>query len=98
MFALGEPMGAATAFACGLANAVVPVDEVRSKAMAAAVTLTKRPTGSLSHTKALMREHQRIAAKIGEESALFRERLQTAEAREAFSSFAERRHADFSKV
>src|SRR5258708_1871046 len=74
MFALGEPMDAATAFACGLANAVVPVDEVRSKAMAAAVTLTKRPTGSLSHTKALMREHQRIASKICEESALFRER------------------------
>jgi enoyl-CoA hydratase/carnithine racemase len=98
MFALGEPMDAATAFACGLANAVVPVGEVRGKAMAAAVTLTKRPTGSLSQTKALMREHQRIAAKMGEERALFKERLQTAEAREAFSAFAERRQPDFSKA
>ncbi|MDB5568503.1 MAG: enoyl-CoA hydratase [Tardiphaga sp.] len=98
MFALGEPMDAATALSCGLANAVVPVADVRSKALAAAVTLTKRPTGSLSHTKALMREHQKIAAKISAESALFKERLQTAEAREAFSAFAERRAPDFSKV
>src|SRR6202521_5441837 len=64
MFALGEPMDAATALACGLANAVLPTAEVRGKAMAAAVTLTKRPAGSLSATKKLMREQERIALKI----------------------------------
>ena len=98
MFALGEPLDATTAVACGLANAVVPVAELRAKAMGAAVMLTKRPAGSLSYTKALMRDHQKILAKIEEESGLFRERLQTAEAREAFAAFAERRQPDFSKV
>jgi enoyl-CoA hydratase/carnithine racemase len=98
MFALGEPMDAATAVACGLANAVLPPAEVRGKALAAAVTLTKRPAGSLSATKQLMREQERIALKITEESELFRQRLTTPEAKEAFAAFAERRQPDFTKV
>ena len=98
MFALGEPMDAATAVAGGLANAVLPPAEVRRKAMAAAATLTKRPAGSLSATKKLMREQERIALKINEESELFRQRLTTPEAGEAFAAFAERRQPDFSKL
>jgi enoyl-CoA hydratase/carnithine racemase len=98
MFALGEPMDAATALACGLANAVLPPAEIRQKAMAAAVTLTKRPAGSLSATKQLMREQERIALQISEESEFFRQRLATPEAAEAFAAFAERRQPDFSKL
>jgi enoyl-CoA hydratase/carnithine racemase len=98
MFALGEPLDAATALACGLANAVVPVAELRAKARQAAEALTERPVGALSQTKALMRDMEKIAAQIGREGALFRERLQTDEAREAFAAFAERRKPDFSKV
>jgi len=98
MFALGEPLDAASALACGLANAVVPVAELRAKAREAAEVLTKRPAGSLNQTKALMRDMDRIAAQISREGALFRERLQTGEAREAFAAFAERRKPDFSKV
>jgi enoyl-CoA hydratase/carnithine racemase len=98
MFALGEPLDAATALACGLANAVVPAADLRGKARAAAEALTKRPMGSLAHTKALMRDMEKIAAQIGRESALFKERLQTGEAREAFAAFAERRKPDFAKV
>jgi enoyl-CoA hydratase/carnithine racemase len=98
MFALGEPLDAATALACGLANAVVPSADLRAKAREAAEALTKRPAGSLSQTKALMRDMDRIAAQISRESGLFRERLQTAEAREAFAAFAERRKPDFSKM
>jgi enoyl-CoA hydratase/carnithine racemase len=98
MFALGEPLDATTALACGLANAVVPASDLRARARAAAEALTKRPAGSLSQTKALMREMDKIAAQISRESVLFRERLQTGEAREAFAAFAERRKPDFSKV
>ncbi|MCC8937036.1 enoyl-CoA hydratase/isomerase family protein [Bradyrhizobium sp. Arg68] len=98
MFALGEPMDAAGALASGLANAVVPQADLRKKAHDAAVALTKRPAGSLSLTKKLMREHQRIAAQIAEEGVLFKERLTTPEAREAFAAFAERRQPDFSKL
>ena len=98
MFALGQPMGAAAAVACGLANAVVPPAELRKRAHDAAMTLSKRPAGALSQTKKLMRDQQRIAAQIAEEGQLFKERLKTPEAREAFAAFAERRPPDFSKV
>jgi enoyl-CoA hydratase/carnithine racemase len=98
MFALGEPMEAAVALACGLANAVVPQGELRKRAHDAAMTLTKRPAGALKLTKKLMRDHARIAAQIAEESQLFKERLMTPEASEAFAAFAERRPPDFSKV
>src|ERR1700678_1622487 len=98
MFALGEPLDATTALACGLANAVVPASDLRARARAAAEALTKRPAGSLSQTKALMREMDKIAAQISRESVLFRARLQTGEAREAFAAFAERRKPDFSKA
>jgi enoyl-CoA hydratase/carnithine racemase len=95
MFALGETADAATAMACGLANAVVPVADLRAKAREAAEALTKRPAGSLRQTKALMRDVDKIAAQISWEGAIFRERLQSGEAREAFAAFAERRKPNF---
>jgi 1,4-dihydroxy-2-naphthoyl-CoA synthase len=45
-----------------------------------------------------MREQQEMVERIAEESALFKERLQSAEAREAFSAFTEKRKPDFTKV
>jgi enoyl-CoA hydratase/carnithine racemase len=98
MFALGEPMEAVNAVACGLANAVVPAAEVRQRAMAAAITLTKRPAGALSATKQLMRDIERIQSIINAESDLFKERLKTPEAREAFAAFAERRPPNFANL
>lgn len=98
MFALGEPMEASTALTCGLANAVVPKEELRERALDAAITLTGRPAGALKLTKKLMRDHERIAEQMDEEGQLFKERLKTPEAREAFAAFAERRPPDFTKV
>ena len=95
MFALGEPMDAAAALACGLANAVVPQGELRKRANDAAVALSKRPAGSLRETKMLMRDHQRIAAQIAEEGQLFKERLKTAEAGQALAAFARTQAAQF---
>jgi enoyl-CoA hydratase/carnithine racemase len=98
MFALGEPMDAAAAVASGLANAVVPAAEVRQKATSAAVTLAKRSAGALSATKRLMRDIGKIQAQIGTESEVFKERLRTPEAREAFAAFAERRPPNFDNL
>jgi enoyl-CoA hydratase/carnithine racemase len=95
MFALGEAMDAATAVACGIANAVVPPTEVRQKAMMAAVALSKRPSGSLNATKRLMRDFEKILGQIDVESSIFKNRLKTPEAREAFTAFAERRPPNF---
>ena len=49
-------------------------------------------------TKRLMRNAEVLTAQIGAESQIFAERLTTAEAREAFAAFAEKRPADFTKL
>jgi enoyl-CoA hydratase/carnithine racemase len=98
MFALGEPIDAATAVSIGLANAVIPLADLHAKARAAAEALTKRPAGALARTKALMRSTEAISSQMERESTIFQAQLKTAEAREAFAAFAERRQPDFSKV
>jgi enoyl-CoA hydratase/carnithine racemase len=92
MLAFGEGLSGHEAFALGLANNVLPA------AREAARTLATRPLGAIVATKKLMRDKKGILARIGEEGVVFAERLKTAEAREAFSAFAERRQPNFSKV
>jgi enoyl-CoA hydratase/carnithine racemase len=98
MFALGETMDASTALQLGIANRMVPVEKLHAEAAAIAAKLAKQPAGSLAATKRLMRNAEALAAQIGAESKCFAERLQTAEAREAFTAFAEKRPPDFTKV
>jgi enoyl-CoA hydratase/carnithine racemase len=98
MFALDEPVDARTPPAYGLANQVVPLSELRPRPHRAAETLAKRPAGAINHTKALMHEIDRTLGQMNRERASFVERLRSAEAREAFEAFAERRQPNFSKV
>jgi enoyl-CoA hydratase/carnithine racemase len=98
MFALGESISGPEAFALGLANKVLPRDDVLPAARAAARKLAAQPLGAIVATKKLMRERERILARMAEESAVFGQRLQTEEAREAFRAFAERRPPEFTKL
>jgi len=98
MFTLGDAMDANTAQNLGIANRVVPLDKLHAEAAGVAARLAKLPAGSLSATKRLMRDAAVLTAQIGAESECFAERLKTAEAREAFTAFAERRPPDFMKV
>ncbi|WP_454719776.1 MULTISPECIES: enoyl-CoA hydratase [Cupriavidus] len=98
MFALGEPLPAAQALAWGLANRIVPADRLHAEASAMAARIAAKPAGSLLAMKGLMRDAETLVAQMEAESACFEARLQSAEAREAFSAFAQRRPADFSKV
>ena len=98
MFALGDTMDAQTAHALGIANRVVPLDRLHAEAAGIAARLAKLPAGSLAATKRLMRSPEALTAQIEAESERFAERLTTAEAREAFTAFAERRPPDFMKV
>ena len=98
MFALGEAMNAPTALQLGIANRVVPLDRLHAEAASVAARLAKLPAGSLAATKRLMRNAEVLSAQIGAESKIFADRLATAEAREAFTAFAERRAPDFTKV
>lgn len=97
LFALGESITGAEAVALGLANKVLPMEEVLSAARNAAQTLAKKPAGSLVATKKLMRDAETLLAWMEKESTVFGERLKSDEAREAFSAFAERRQPDFTK-
>jgi enoyl-CoA hydratase/carnithine racemase len=98
MFALGEPVPAKNALDWGLANRVVPFDLLYETAGELAAKLAKQPVGALAVTKRLMRRADVLSAQIADESQCFAERLKTAEAREAFSAFAERRPPDFMKL
>ena len=98
MFALGEAVDAKTALQLGIASRVVPLAKLHAEAAAIAARLAKLPAGSLAATKRLMRNAEVLTAQIGAESHIFAERLKTAEAREAFTAFAEKRPPDFSRV
>ncbi|MBR0664306.1 enoyl-CoA hydratase [Roseomonas hellenica] len=98
MFALGESLSGAEAFTLGLANKALPAAEVLPAARAAAKALAERPLGAVLATKRLMRDVAGILARMGGERQIFGERLQSAEAREAFQAFAERRPPDFSRL
>lgn len=98
MFAFGDAMDAPTALGLGIANRVVPLERLHAEAANVAARLAKLPAGSLAATKRLMRNPAVLTAQVEAESARFAERLTTAEAREAFTAFAERRPPDFMKV
>ena len=98
MFALNEAVDGRTAAAWGIANAAVPAAELRAKARAAAEAIAAKPPSAVRATKALMRDPAAIAAAMDAEGKVFAAQLRSAEAKEAFSAFAEKRAPDFSKV
>ncbi|MGV0758675.1 enoyl-CoA hydratase-related protein [Tistrella mobilis] len=98
MFALGEVLSGSEAAELGLVNAALPANDVFGAARAAAGRLAQQPIGAIKATKGLMRDAAAIATVMDTESRLFFERLQSPEAREAFTAFAERRKPDFTKL
>lgn len=98
MFALGEPLDAPSAVALGIANKVCANGQLRDDARRMAERIAAKPAGSLSAMKKLMRDAEALVVQMDSESAKFQERLTSAEAREAFAAFAEKRKPDFSKA
>lgn len=98
MFALGDPVEARDALAWGLANRVVPRDQLHAEAQRLAARLAQRPAGAVAQAKQLMRETDRILEQMERESRIFSAQLRSAEAKEAFQAFAEKRQPDFSRL
>ncbi|KRB52090.1 MAG: enoyl-CoA hydratase-related protein [Pseudomonadota bacterium] len=98
MFVLGEAVDAKKAVEWGIANEVVPLDQLRAKARAAAEAVAARPPAAVTITKALMRDEVGIATRMDEEGVHFAAQLKSPEAKEAFAAFAEKRAPDFGKV
>ena len=96
---LGEPFGADKAREIGLANAVVPAEQLMETALAAAHKLAQKPPAAMRLSRQLLKAGtQAVAAQTHEtEIRIFAERLRGAEAREAMTAFFEKRQPDFSK-
>jgi enoyl-CoA hydratase/carnithine racemase len=96
---LGDPFTGADAVEVGIANAVLPANEVVNHARRIAERFNALPPGAVRDTKKLMRRARSQAAleTIGIEGKVFAERLQSPEAKEAFSAFFQKRKPDFSK-
>jgi enoyl-CoA hydratase/carnithine racemase len=96
---LGDPFTGADAVEAGIANAVLPATEVVNHARRVAERFNALPPGAVRDTKKLMRRARAQSAleTIGAEGKVFAERLQSPEAKEAFSAFFQKRKPDFSK-
>jgi len=97
---LGLPFDARRAAELGLVTRVVPDEKLMATATETAQKLAQKPIGALRACKRLMmlssREQIEQAMKLeGEEFAL---RVRSAEAREAFTAFIEKRRPDFTRI
>jgi enoyl-CoA hydratase/carnithine racemase len=97
---LGLPFDARRAVELGLVTSVVPDEGLLATATETAQKLTKKPIGALRACKRLMklpvRGQTEQAIKLENEE--FASRLQSAEAKEAFAAFVEKRPPDFTKT
>jgi enoyl-CoA hydratase/carnithine racemase len=95
---LGEAFSVQDAYAMGLINKVLPVDQLLSHARAQAAKLVALPASSIRATKRLMKSGQSaVDAHIDQETRQFGAMLNAPEAKEAFSAFLQKRKPDFSK-
>ena len=98
MLLLGDALDADAALAAGFVYQVVDDAELMSAARTVAARLATLPPQAIRQTKQLMRRGQPdLASRISEELELFRERVQSPEAAEAFAAFMEKRAPDFSR-
>ena len=95
----GDKFSAETAHQVGIVSGVYPDEEVGTRARARALELCAKPPEALRMTKRLMRDATRVQVDeaIEREGELFFTRLQSAEAREAFAAFFEKRPPDFDR-
>ena len=98
MLMLGEAFSAEAALQAGIVNTVLPDAQVLEHALERCRKLTTQPAASLRLTKKLMKRAQQamIDETMRFEAAVFRERLMSPEAKEAFAAFFEKRKPDFS--
>ena len=97
---LGLPFDAQRAGELGLVTRVVPDQKLLATATETAQKLAEKPTIALQACKRLMRQPARVqleqAAKLENEE--FSARLRSADAKEAFTAFLEKRPPDFART
>jgi enoyl-CoA hydratase/carnithine racemase len=96
---LAEPISADEALDMKIVNRVLPPDDVLDFAIKQAERFNQLPPASVRATKRLLRSGWKSATEkvIADEASSFGQMLRSAEAKEAFTAFFERRKPDFSK-
>jgi enoyl-CoA hydratase/carnithine racemase len=97
---LGLPFDARRAAELGLVTRVVPDEELLATATETARKLAEKPVGALQACKRLMKQFSReqIEQAMKVEMEEFALRVRSAEAREAFAAFLEKRRPDFTRT
>lgn len=99
LLVLGEPFTAERAVAAGLVNAIHTAGELEAKALAAAKRLASKPPAALAAARSLLKgDPKAVSERISKEVAIFADRLKSAEAKEAFKAFLEKRPPDFARL
>jgi enoyl-CoA hydratase/carnithine racemase len=100
LFLLAKKIDAEQAEALGLVAEIFADRALRAEALARAQALAAMPPNAVRIVKALLRgpDRERLAAQIEAEDSHFFPQMRSAEAKEAFSAFFEKRPADFSKL
>jgi enoyl-CoA hydratase/carnithine racemase len=97
---LGVPFDARRAAELGLVTRVVPDRDLLATATETAEKLAQKPIGALRACKRLIKlpSREQVERAIKAENEEFASRVRSAEAREAFSAFIEKRPPDFKKA
>jgi enoyl-CoA hydratase/carnithine racemase len=100
LFLLGERFDAARAAELGLVTRVVPDQHLLATATETAQKLAAKPGGALQASKRLIKRpfSDEIRAAITAEMQEFSERVRSAESKEAFAAFLEKRPPNFTKT
>jgi len=92
LLVMGRPLSAEAAKEAGLVNEVVDAALVDQTALKAAQEIAALPPGAIAVSRQLLRgELDDVVKRIDTETMLFRERLQSDEARAAFAAFLSRK-------
>jgi enoyl-CoA hydratase/carnithine racemase len=93
---LGDPIDAETALAYGLVTQIAAAGALEARVTEIAQRIAAKPPEAVRLTKSLLRaENEPVAARIAREAEAFASRLTSAEAREAFQAFFEKRPPNF---
>lgn len=99
LLVMGATWNAQRAYDAGLVNAIVAADQLETAALTAARHLAGKPREALLAARKLLKgDTAKVSTMIEDEVHVFMKLMPSAEAREAFAAFLEKRKPDFKKA
>ena len=94
VFLLGKVVDAQEALACGIVNAIVPIDQLHETALNAAQKLAALPAECVYETKRLTRKLPETLSKhLEDECKAFMRRVESEETQALFKSFLSKKNS-----